>query len=133
MNLDVNTSENYKLKTIWFSNYRKLEKARCCASCRKKNEIKKQNTYNMAVKCFFGKNKEIFRHRLFVGIKFPYLFLLFSLCSRSQTFVQHDTSAKKTLWFLMPKPYSFFRLLLAVSFWYHDTKNPCKKCNEDGP
>ncbi|MGH2613085.1 MAG: AbrB/MazE/SpoVT family DNA-binding domain-containing protein, partial [Rhabdochlamydiaceae bacterium] len=82
----------------------------------KENKRKKENTGNMAVKPFFGKNKEIFTHGLFVDIRFPYLFLLLSLCSRFQTFVQYDIPAKKTLWFLMSKPYGFFRLLWMISF-----------------
>ena len=69
----------------------------------------------MAVKRFFDKNKEIFTHESFMDIKFPYLFLPVSLCSVSQTFVQYDIAAKKTLWFLMSKPYGFSSLLLMVS------------------
>lgn len=41
----------------------------------KENKIKNNNTYNMAVKRFLVRNKEISRHELFVGIRFPYIFL----------------------------------------------------------
>jgi hypothetical protein len=42
----------------------------------------------MAVKRFFGKNKEIFMHGLFVEMQFPYLFFV-------QYFLAQDCAAGK--------------------------------------
>ncbi|MGI0061999.1 MAG: hypothetical protein ACREBA_06065, partial [Nitrosotalea sp.] len=74
----------------------------------KENKIKKEYTYNMAESHFLARNKEIFTHDLFVNIKFPYLFLHVSLCSRFQSFVQYAYTNQenlivfdvKTLWFV---------------------------------
>src|SRR5579875_2822188 len=87
----------------------------------------------MAVKRFFNKNKEIFMPRPFAETGFPYLFLLVSLCSPSQSFVQYEHEPRKLYGFDTKNPMVFSGLLLMVSLWYHGIKNPCKARHEDGP